>query len=254
MKLKSILAAISILFTSSAFSAVLYDINFAEPLNTNGSAITIDSSINTPSEQTSGTTEMIVGYAGISGNWAVFKQSDCATYDQVKLVLPTGQKQIYLEADIFSTNLSSSDNAFSLYIDSTGYGARNLYFHGNGSIRVFNSGGNPLGSFNDNQQYHVKIFADAINDKFIIDIDNAEVYSSTLGSSDITSFRLSISPWTASATNCTNAAAAISNIKVYESPTDLLPPPAPPKPKAGSTTWVLLTILGYLSLLRLRHS
>lgn len=246
------------LISSPALSAILFDVDFSEPLHTDGQPITIDSSINTPSSQTFGSTDMIVGYAGLAGNWAIFNQSGCTPYDQVGFDLPPGLTEVYFEADIYPQNLSPSDNTFSIFTDSTGYGARSTSFHGLGSLQVFNWGSTNLGSFSNDQLYHLKIHASATYDSFTVEFNGAELYTSTLGSTDITSFRLSMSPWTGGATNCTSPVAAVSNILIYEAPADLLPTPTPepaptpaPEPEEtqiGSFSIMLLFLFAFLGI------
>jgi hypothetical protein len=227
------IAVLTALISSPALSAILYDVNFSEPLNTDGQAITIDSSINTPSSQLSGSTNMSVGYAGLAGNWAIFNQSSCSPYDQVMFDLPPGLTEVYFEADVYPQSLSLSDNSFSIYTDSSNYGARTTSFHGLGNLNVFNYGSADLGSFSNDQLYHLKIHADATFDLFTVEVDGAELYTSTLGSSDITSFRLSMAPWIGVAVDCVSPVAAVSNILVYETPDDLLPAPPVPESTTG---------------------
>jgi hypothetical protein len=123
-------ALVTALIASPVFSKILFDIDFADPLHSDGQSITIDSSINTPSIQTFGSTEMIAGYAGLEGNWAIFNQPDCFPLDQIILELPPGLKEVHFEADVYPRNLGSSDNVFSIMTDSSGYSARSTSFHG----------------------------------------------------------------------------------------------------------------------------
>lgn len=228
---------------------ILYTVDFSAPLHINGQAITIDNSIYTPSLQTIGSTEVVSAYNGLDGDWGIFQQSSCSSYDQVRFDFPADQKEIYLELDLYTQGLKNSDNNFSIYVDSSGYGARNLSFHGSAGMRIFNFGSAGLGSYNDQSLYHIKAHANADADTFIITIDDAEVYSSTLGSTEITSIRLSLSPWTAQPSNCVTAVAAVSNIVIYEDLEDILPEPIAAPPKAGQTE---LSILSLLLLARLR--
>jgi len=240
------IAVITAFIASPAFSEILFDIDFSEPLHTNGQPITIDSSINTPSSQFFGSTEMIVGYAGLADNWAIFNQSDCSQYDQVWLTLPYGLNEVYFEADIYPQNLNLSDNNFAIFTDSSDYASRTISFHGLGNLNVNNSGSIVIGNFSDDKLYHLKLHASATYDIFTVEVNGAELYSSTLGSSDITAFRLSMGPWTAAATDCTSPVAAVSNIVVYEIPEDLLSAES----QSGSSSITLLYLFVFLEIFR----
>jgi len=259
----TVVALIMLLNSSPAFSKILFDIDFSSPLHTDGQPITIDDSINTPSNQNFGSTEMIVEYDGLDGNWSIFNQNDCWPYDQISLELPDGLTEVYFEADVYTQNLVASENSFNIHTDSKGYGARSLDFHGAAGLYVFNFGTTDLTNFNDGQLYHLKIHADATYDIFTVEVNGSELYSSTLGSNDITSFRLTIGPWTGIGTECSRAIAAVSNILIYETAEDLLSEPElEPEieleneitnTKGGSLSITLLFLLAFMGMIRLKN-
>ncbi|QKE65558.1 hypothetical protein HNE05_20070 [Aquipseudomonas campi] len=259
MQTKQLLACASLCLASSlAHSAVLYDVNFPSPPHVDGQPILIDGTPNTPSRQNMGSVQMVSNFAGQPGNWGVFNQPSCgASYDQIEFFLPAGQQKIYLSYDVQTSSLNNSDSAFSISLDSKDYGARSLNFHGGGNdIYLFNVGGKSsrFGYFTDQQLYQITIHGDVAKNLLTIAINGNQVHSSTLGSTTLTGIRMTMSPWTGAADQCSQATAAVSNIKIYEDPADLQGPP--PEPMLGlelklrpGTTDVLPASGGYI-----RHS
>lgn len=222
---------------------MFYHIDFSAPVHTDGAPVTTGDSFDTPSAQTSGSTIVNSGYEGLPGNWAVFKQSQCNVYDQIKLNLPDNVKKVDFEADVYTKNLRSSDNNFAIYTDSTGYGSRSLNFHGSlNSMYVFNSGSGGRASFSDEQLYRLKIHADAVEDIFRVEANGSEIYSSTLGSDDIKAFRLSLSPWTGKPDECTEAEVAISNIRVIGERDSSTDPDTNPDPDSQPAPGILYDV------------
>lgn len=244
--------------SSLAHSAVLYDVSFPSPPHVDGQPIIIDGTSQTPSRQTMGSVQMVSTYAGQPGNWGVFNQPSCgASYDQIEFTLPTGQQKVYLSYDVITSGLNNSDSAFSVFLDSQDYGGRSVSFHGGGNdISLFNVGGkySKFGYFTDQQLYQITIHGDAAKNLLTITINGTQVHNSTLGSATLRAVRMSMSPWTGAADQCSQTAAAVSNIKIYEDPADLQGPP--PEPILGlefklrpGTTDVLPAAGGYI-----RHS
>lgn len=211
---------LALLFPLSLRADLLYDLSFPESLFQEGGILYVDGSIQTPSSINMGTQEVRHNYAGLEGSWAIFNTPVCGQYDQIHFDLGS-RNEIYLEASVHTSQLNGSDNNFGIHLDSTGYSARSLGFHGLGSIRLFNYGSNNLVSFADNTTYHIQMYANASADLLTINIDGVEQYSGPLGSTDITKVRMSLSPWTGNAQNCAGSDVALSDIKIYESPDDL---------------------------------
>ncbi|MES2820245.1 MAG: hypothetical protein V4812_14805 [Pseudomonadota bacterium] len=227
MKLKHWLPCLSLCsFISMAEAAVLFDVDFASPLNTSGQPITIDASNKTPTAIHFGSPVMQSNYAGLPGNWAIFNTPSCGPYEQIRFNLPANTKKAYLSYDIYSESLNNSDNNFSVHIDSTDYGARSLDFHGSlNQMYVFNFGSSFLGSFVDLQKYHIDIVADAAANSLTVSVDGVQKHARAFGSTDIKSIRMNLSPWTGAASICNRTNVAISNIKIYENPEDLTQTP-----------------------------
>lgn len=226
MKTKQWLTCLSFCFLASlADAALLFDVDFASPPNTPGQQIAIDASGHTPSAIIFGSPIMQPNYAGLPGNWAVFNTPSCSTYEQIKFNLPTGTKKTYLSYDIYTELLNNSDNIFSVHIASTGSG-RSFDLHGGtNKIYVFNSGSSALGSFVDLQKYHIEIGADATANSLSVSVDGVQKYAGAFGGSDITNLSMNLAPWTGAPTNCAKSNIAIGNIKIYESPEDLVQTP-----------------------------
>lgn len=116
-----------------------------------------------------------------------------------------------------------------MLIDSTGYGARAIRLHGGGNdMSLFNSGSFPLGTFVDQQTYRMSIVADALDNSLTISVDGFQKYSGPLGSTDLKSIRMSLSPWTGAASICDRSNVAVSNIKVETPDAPVEPPVEPP--------------------------
>lgn len=256
MQTKQLLACAALCVASSlAYSAVLYDVSFPSPPHVDGQPIIIDGTPQTPSRQNMGSVQMVSYYAGQPGNWGVFNQPSCnASYDQIEFFLPAGQQKIYLSFDVLTTSLNNSDSAFSISLDSKDYGARSLNFHGGGNdiylFNVANSGGR-FGYFTDQQRYQITMHGDVAKNLLTISINGSQVHSGTLGSTTLTGIRMTMSPWTGRASQCSQSAAAVSNIKIYEDPADMQGPP--PEPNLGleftvrsGTTDVLPATGGYI--------
>ncbi|MFP6863079.1 RbmA family biofilm matrix protein [Pseudomonas sp.] len=228
MHTKSLLAPLSLVLLSQlSHAAVLYDARFASPPNIDGQSIVIDGTPHTPSRVTMGAVEMRSGFAGQPGNWAVFNAPGCS-YDQIQFNLPTGLTKAYVSWDMFPSMLNNSESAFNVHLDSTGYGARSLSMHGGqNSIQLFNFGKSAtLSSLSNQTKYRVLARVDAASDQLEISINGNPVYSGTFGSPDLTSVRMTLSPWKGGATQCNDSAAALSNVLIYEDPSDLETPPA----------------------------
>lgn len=228
MRTKPSLAIISLaLFSQFSYSAVLYDARFASPPNIEGQSIVVDGTPQTPSRVTMGAVEMRSGFAGQPGNWAVFNAPSCS-YDQIQFNLPAGMSKAYVSWDMFPSMLNNSDSAFNVHLDSTGYGARSLSMHGGlNNIQLFNFGkSTTLANLTNLKKYRMLARVDAASDLLEILIDGTPVYSGTFGSPDLTSVRMTLSPWKGGATQCNDAATAVSNILIYEEPGDIevLPP------------------------------
>ncbi|SEC92564.1 hypothetical protein SAMN05421553_1687 [Pseudomonas anguilliseptica] len=134
----------------------------------------------------------------------------------------------YVSWDMFPSMLNNSESAFNVHLDSTGYGARSLSMHGGqNSIQLFNFGKSAtLSSLSNQTKYRVLARVDAASDQLEISINGNPVYSGTFGSPDLTSVRMTLSPWKGGATQCNDSAAALSNVLIYEDPSDLETPPA----------------------------
>lgn len=258
MQTKQLLACASLCVASSlAHSAVLYDVSFPSPPHIDGQPIIIDGTSQTPSRQNMGSVQMVSNFAGQPGNWGVFNAPTCSPYDQIEFRLPAGQQKVYLSYDVFPSRLNNSNSIFSVLMDSADYSARKLSFHGVGNdMSLFNVGGKTsrFGYFSDYQAYRVTIHGDALQNRLTIEINGSQVHDGTLGSSTLTNIRMSLSPAYGTATDCSQASVAVSNIKVYEDPVDLQGPP--PEPKLGlefalrsGTTDILPAAGGYI-----RHS
>lgn len=258
MQTKQLLACAALCVASSlAHSAVLYDVSFPSPPNTDGQPIVIDGTPYTPSRQNMGSVQMVSNYAGQPGNWGVFNAPTCSPYDQIEFRLPAGQQQVYLSYDVFPSRLNNSNSIFSVHLDSQDYGARSLSFHGViNDMSLFNVGGkmSRFGYFTDYQVYRVTIYGDAAQNRLTIAINGSQVHDGTLGSNTLTNIRMNMGPAYGNSTDCSQASVAVSNIKVYEDPADLQEPP--PEPNLGlefklrsGTTDVLPAAGGYI-----RHS
>lgn len=259
MQTRQLFACAALCVASSlAHSALLYDVSFPSPPNVDGQPIVIDATPGTPSRQNMGSVQMVSNYGGLPGNWGVFNQPDCsASYDQIEFILPPGQQRIYLSYDLLTSSLNNSDSSFGVHLDSRDYSARSLNFHGGGNdIYLFNVGGKSsrFGYFTDQQLYQITIHGDVAQNLLTIAINGSQVHSGTLGSTTLTGIRMSMSPWTGAADQCAQTEAAITNVKVYEDPSDLLE--HIPEPKLGlafnlrnGTTDVLPASGGYI-----RHS
>lgn len=259
MQIKQLLACAALCVASSlAHSAVLYDVSFPSPPHVDGQPIIIDGTSRTPSRQKMGSVQMVSNYSGQPGNWGVFNQPSCSSdYDQIEFLLPAGQQKVYLSYDLLSSGLNNSDSSFKVSLDSTGFGARALNFHGGGNdIYLFNVEGmaGRFGYFTDQQLYRVTLHGDVAKNLLTISINGTQVHSGTLGSTTLTGIRMTMSPWTGAADVCDQTAVAVSNIKIYEDPADLQEPP--PEPNLGlaftlrsGTSDVLPAAGGYI-----RHS
>jgi hypothetical protein len=252
MKLQKSLILTALLFASSiSQAAVLYDIDFSAPLNSAGQPITIDSSINTPSGVTFGSIEMQEAFAGADANWAVFNTS-CDSSEQLFLDLPANSQSIYLSLSIYAKDLVDSDNSFRIHVDSEAYGARSISMHAGLDLwRFFNEGfSTSLGEINDDTVYQLSIHADSNSNTYSATLNGSEVLSTSFGSdSYITKIRIGLSQWTGTPSNCANSNIGITNIKVYESPEDLLPPVVE-EVETGSNSPLLLSFLFLLTTLR----
>ncbi|QDQ25085.1 hypothetical protein FNU76_01240 [Chitinimonas arctica] len=230
MKIKHALIQTALVSVATLAQAqLLFDVKFSSPPNTHGQPIVVDGSARTPSRITMGAPDMLSNFAGLPGNWGVFNTPQCNLYDQIQFNLPAGIKSLYIDYDIYTQQLNNSENAFSLYLDSSDYGARSMTFHGKlNTISLFNKGGrySNFGSFSDLRKYAVSIYASTTADILKINIDGSTVHDGPLGSSDLNGIRMSLSPATGAATVCNKSNIAVSNIKVYETPADLetLPP------------------------------
>jgi len=202
---------------------VLYDVSFPSDLFSDGETVVADVTINTPSSIVFGSQEIAYGHAGQEGNWAIFNTPDCFIYDQMEFEFHGDRHEIYVEIDIYVDGIDGSDNSFSIKLDSNGYGARGINFHGLGRIYLFNRGSVWLSGLNDGKLYNLKLYANTNTDSFIISIDDEEVYNGVLQDTDLTSLRLTLSPRTGSATTCNESNVAVSNIKVYEFASDVEP-------------------------------
>ena len=207
MKIKSLLVGLSLTSLASlANAALLYDVQFASPPNISGQKITIDPSIQTPSAIVFGEPVMHSNFAGQPGNWAVFNTPTCGVYEQIRFDLPGDTKKISLSYDIHTQYLNSSDNNFAVLIDSTGYSGRSINFHGgNNRMYLFNSGSFFFDTFVDQRTYRMDIAADALDNSLTISVDGFQKYSGPLGSTDLKSIRMSLSPWTGAASICDRA-------------------------------------------------
>lgn len=202
---------------------VLYDISFPSDLFSDGETVVADVTTNTPSSIVFGSQEIAYGHAGQEGNWAIFNTPDCFIYDQMEFEFLGDRNEIYVQIDIYVDGIDGSDNSFGIFLDSNGYGARAIRFHGLGRIYLFNRGSFWLSELNDGKRYNLKLHANTIKDSFIISIDDEEVYNGVLQDTDLSGLRLSLSPWTGRATTCDESIVAVSNIKVYEFASDLEP-------------------------------
>jgi hypothetical protein len=221
-----ILRNTAIAFTALAFQTataeILYDLapdSSSLPAET---TLIADSSLYTPSSINFGELEVSPNFNDLAGNWVVFNTPACGTSDQIQFDLPLAQEEIYVSTNVNVEGQSGSSNAFSISIDSTAYGARSFSFHGLGNLSLFNFGSKNLGSYSNNRTYKVDLYANTLNNILTIKIDGEEVHSGTFGSSDITSIRLTQSPWTGAPSNCGNSTIAINDLKIYEQPEDLI--------------------------------
>nr|WP_298145724.1 hypothetical protein [uncultured Pseudomonas sp.] len=230
MKIKSLLAGLS--FTSLASLAnatLLYDVPFASPPNISGEKVAIDASSQTPSAIVFGEPVMQSNFAGLPGNWAVFNTPTCGAYEQIRFDLPGDTKKITLSYDIDTQYLNNSDNNFAVLIDSTGYSGRSINLHGgNNRMYLFNSGSFFFDTFVDQRTYRMDIVADVLDNSLTISVDGFQKYSGPLGSTDLKSIRMSLSPWTGAASICDRSNVAVSNIKVETPDAPVEPPIEPP--------------------------
>ncbi len=216
----------SLLTLAPAVSAdILYDVSLPPESFTDGQTLLATSSNDTPSRIVFGSQEVRYLYSGLDGNSIVFNTPVCSQYDQIAFDLPDNQSEVYFEADFYTENMSGSDNAFSIFAD--GGTARSISFHGLGMFRLFHSGvaSQSLFNYSDNTEYKVKIYANGQTDSFKISVNDFEYYSGVLGADGLSGFRLSLAPWTGAASVCDNTNVAVRNIKIYESPEDLLEEP-----------------------------
>ena len=151
----------------------------------------------------------------------IFNTPTCGVRDQIQFDLPLAQEEIYLSTNVYVEGQSGSSNAFSVHIDSTDYGARSVSFHGRGNLSLFNFGSNNLGNYSNNRTYKLVLYANALTDVLTVNIDGEEIHSGTFGSSDITSIRLTQSPWTGAPNNCGDSTVAINNFMIFENPEDI---------------------------------
>jgi len=216
-----------------AFTALLSQVTTAEILyhlapSSNSipaeKTLIADDSIFTPSSINFGELTVNPNFNNLSGNWVIFNTPTCGVRDQIEFDLPLGQEEVYVSTNVNVEGQSGSSNAFSIHIDSTGYGARSFSFHGRGFLSLFNFGSNNLGSYSNNRTYKVDIYANASTDLLTINVDGEEIHSGTFGSSDITSIRLTQSPWTGAPSNCGNSTIAINDFKIFEKTEDLNDP------------------------------
>ncbi len=204
---------------------ILYDISLPSENYAEGQVLLATSGNDTPSRIIFGSQEVRHNYAGLNGNSVLFNTPTCSQYDQIGFDLPDNQSEVYFEADIYTENMSGSDNAFSIFAD--GGTSRSISFHGLGMFRLFHSGVASTSMFNysDNTEYNIKVYANGITDSFTITVNGVEEYSGILGADALTGFRLSLAPWTGAASVCGNSNIAVRNIRIYESPEDLLEDP-----------------------------
>ena len=219
--LRNTTIALIALASQVAKADILYDLaskNNSVPVET---TLVVDSSIYTPSSINSGELKVNPDFNNFVGNWVIFNTPTCGVPDQIQFDLPLAQKEIYISTNIYVEGQSGSSNTFSVRIDSTGYGARSFSFHGLGNLLLFNFGSKNLGSYSNSSTYKLDLYANTLTDVLTIKIDGEEIHSGTFGSSDITSIRLSQSPWTGTPTNCGSSTVAINDFKIYEQPEDI---------------------------------
>lgn len=231
MQIKQLFTCLTLAMTSAiSHAAVLYDVSFASPPNINGQSIVIDGTPHTPSRVNMGIVEMQTGYAGQPGNWAVFHAPTCRPYDQIEFKLPAGLSKAYLRFDVIPDGLNNSQSGFAVLLDSSDYSARSLNWHGGTNTMYLSniSGGGSFGAFVNLQKYQVQLHVDVPRNLLEVEINGNKVYSGVFGSTDLQDIRMSLSPVYGNATNCDQARAAVSNVLVYEDPSDIqTPPPAP---------------------------
>ncbi|WP_071871619.1 RbmA family biofilm matrix protein [Atopomonas hussainii] len=230
MPIKVLLTSFTLALVSQwAHAAVLYDVRFSSPPNVEGQSIVVDGTPNTPSKVNMGVIEMRSNVDGLPGNWAVFNAPNCS-YDQMTFTLPAGLQKAYVSWEVSTNNLVNSDNHFSVHLDSTGYGARSVSMHGGGNrISLFNhSKYANFANLIDKKSYRFLARVDAASDLLEISIDGNSVHRGTFNNQDLTSVRMNLSPWTgAPKSDCSSTFAALTNVLIYEDPSDLTPPPPP---------------------------
>jgi hypothetical protein len=142
-------------------------------------------------------------------------------YDQIELPIEISSPQYEIQFDVLTHNLLNSQYSFSVLLDTPE--VRDVSFNGGlNSISVFQPfRESNVGSFLNDQVYHLDISVDLLANLWTVSIDGTQVSSNPINANELDSIRFSMSPWTVGASNAPGTYAALDNVVI-----DAVPEPS----------------------------